>query len=415
MFRLWALTIGVGLALSPIHNKWLTDLFTTGRGEVAFFLPAFGTAIWLMASLWIVVDYWEDIKKIGWGDRRIVIPLIIIAVAIGLSGITAGSLGAKLAPLFMAFSMFCLYAASRMLGRDMFLPVAIGAAIALLGVIAWSFKDPGIRTGGYVFEQNYDILVGYCLIGLAMFLGRWRPWLAGLALVAMFLSGSPEAVLAVAIVGVAALIRRDWSRTLTVAAGVTVIVAAIYLGLGYGRTLYLYTVQIISNRPELLPGQSVYNPGEQLYADHTTLEKRWLLIVDAVKDLKPLGEGYNVSAFHPRIVHNVPMIIVQQLGWPGIAAAAAWLWVSIYCLVTTRWKYVWILILGLSVFDHYVWTQIGPWWWAIVGITTTETIRNDYIFRKQPELATQDHMELATQNHMELTTQNHMELATQNH
>ena len=100
--RVWSIVIGSGLALSPIHNQHLTDWMTNAEGEVMFFLPAFGTALWLIGSLGFVVWNWECLN---WGSKYITIPLGIIVIAMGVSGIGADSLGGKFAPALMGVSI----------------------------------------------------------------------------------------------------------------------------------------------------------------------------------------------------------------------------------------------------------------------------------------------------------------------
>ena len=109
---------------------------------------------------------------------------------------------------------------------------------------------------------------------------------------------------------------------------------------------------------------------------------RWEVIKEAMSNIKPLGDGFIVTEFASGTVHNVPLIIIQQLGWAGIIAALAWLWVSIWCLVKSRLKYAWALILALCVFDHFIWTQFAPLWWMVVGISTIPgIIKTDLLFR----------------------------------
>jgi hypothetical protein len=75
-------------------------------------------------------------------------------------------------------------------------------------------------------------------------------------------------------------------------------------------------------------------------------------------------------------------VLVQQLGWPGVLAGMAWLWVSIWCLVKTKWKYLFALIFALSVFDHFIWTQLNSIWWLAVGVSTAPAnIKSDLLFR----------------------------------
>jgi hypothetical protein len=118
--------------------------------------------------------------------------------------------------------------------------------------------------------------------------------------------------------------------------------------------------------------------------DSYGMGQRIRIIREAAENFKPFGDGYMVTEFKHNTVHNVPLIIIQQLGIPGIIAALAWLWISFYCLFKTKYKYVWIIILALSVFDHYIWTQLTPWWWVAIGITTVNN-GNDLIFKTTKE------------------------------
>jgi len=417
--RVWALLIGFGIALSPIHNQWLTELVIED-GEVGFFLPAFGTAIWLIATLCFVFVYdnwykvngkWRfDWRNIDLGNRQIYIPLLVVVVAIGLSGITADSWGGKVAPLLAGVSLFSLYLVARKLGKDVLLPLAIGSAIASLGVIIHGFIYRGEVTGGFLFGGNYDIVVGYVLLSGAFFIHRYQWLLAGLALVAMFFTGSPEAILPCVAVVAVMLWRKDWGKRAVIAITPTIIIALLWFGLGYGQELYTYTWQIvrgeetmvspltseIETATEVIPeteGVAVAIPETETTVVPAvdaeapilvgTVHYRLQVIGDAMTNLKPFGVGYILTDFsRVKNVHNVPLVLVQQLGWAGILAAGAWLWITVYCLVKTKWKYAWVLILALSVFDHYIFTQLAPLWWCLIGVSTTSEIKSDLIFRE---------------------------------
>ena len=274
--------------------------------------------------------------------------------------------------ILFQISLFVLYLVAHQLGKDIFLPLAVGAGIASLGVIAYSAINPSTVSGGFVFEHNYDILAGYVLLGSALFLHRYQWLLSALALIAIFLSGSPEGLFAVGVLAIVVLLRRDWSVKLGIVAGSLAIIALLYFGLGYGQRLYNYTMQVATDEPTVSS------------ADTSALGYRLLVIKESMQSISLLGDGYNLTNFGKEAnVHNVPLVIVQQLGWPGVLAGLAWLWVTIWCLVKTRLKYVWALVLALSVFDHFIWTQLAPWWWAIAGVATSGSIKSDYIFRKE--------------------------------
>ncbi len=381
--------MGAGLALSPIHNQWLTQLFTNSKGETLFFLPAFGYLLLIMGSGLFLLNNWQLVKQVGWGDNRVIACLLLIVLGISLSGLVYDGWQDKLAPMGMGLALFSLYLTGRVLGKEVFLPLAIGSVIASLGVIAHALLYTGVITGGFVFENNYDIMVGYILLGAALFIHRWQWLVAGLSVIAVLLSGSPEGIFAIAVIGIAVLIRRDWDKRLVVITSLVIILAIAGLAVG----LYSYAIGTAVGK-EIPPygyteskGVSPYEYAENGDAssesnDVNAIEYRIEVIFDALSNIKPLGEGYNLTDFsRSRNVHNVPLVLVQQLGYLGILAGLAWLWISLWCLAKTKWKYVWVLILALSVFDHFIWTQLAPYWWVIIGASTASSIKTDLVFR----------------------------------
>ncbi len=385
--RAWAYVIGAGVALSPIHNQYLTQLASNANGETLFFLPAFGYLLLIMGAGLFLLNNWQRVKEAGWGDKRVVGCLLFIVLAISASGAVYTGLQDRFAPMGMGLALFALYLCGRVLGKDMFLPLAVGAVIASLGVIARQIVYPGVITGGFVFEDNYDIVVGYVLLGAALWIHKWQWILAGLAMVAILLTGSPEGIFAIGVVGVAVLARRDWGRKLAVVLALVAIILIIGLVSGYGQTLYRYSGKVVTGQVAS-PYDQVASPYDQVaspYDDEgvNAIHYRLQVIKNAMSNIKPLGEGYNLTDFSRSAnVHNVPLVLVQQLGWPGILAALAWLWVSIWCLVKTRWKYAWVAILALSVWDHFIWSQLGVVYWMLVGVSTTpDNIKSDLMFR----------------------------------
>ena len=78
-------------------------------------------------------------------------------------------------------------------------------------------------------------------------------------------------------------------------------------------------------------------------------------------------------------------VLVELSPLIGIAGALAWLWVTLFCLIKTKWKYAWSGVIILSVFDHFIWTQVAPWWWVLVGVSSVSAIKSDLIFRRVNE------------------------------
>lgn len=353
----WAYAISTGAALSPIHNVWLTNL-TSVNDEPYLFIPQVGFYLITLGSMFYVLRNWEDIKDEGFGNSWLVWALLLIIFAIGLSGVNYT--GVKIAaPLLTGVMWAALYLSSRRLGPQIFKPLAIGAAVASVGVIISAIIHPGELTGGLLFEYNYDIVVGYILLGAVLYSGRYRFPLIALSVTAIFLTGSPEGVFALFVLLVVVIIRKDIGRRVLYATVPLVIIAALWLGLGFGQNLYSYAFDITRGNDEVI------TKGEN---SGTALGYRLSVIGNEMAEIEPLGIGYTLTEFKTNTVHNVPLIIVQQLGWPGIIASLCWLAVGIAGWRIKRWRYAWSLVFGLVVFDHFIWTQLAPYWWMLVGV-----------------------------------------------
>jgi hypothetical protein len=366
-----AYLIGTGIALSPIHNLWLTSLFTS-NGQVNIFLPSIGLALWFIGSLLFLTWNWQQVKTTGIGPKLIWIPLAVIVLCLGISGsVTGDSLQDKIAPFFMGCGLFSLYLASRVLGLRIFYPIAIGCAVASFGVFISAILNPGNLTGGLLFEYNYDVVVGYVLLGAACFIHKARIQLSILAVTAIMLTGSPEGIFAIVAIGICLFIRRDWNKKLlfVVCFGIVLLIALSFTG------LFNYSKSIINN--EINIAQS----SEEEFGDRSAIGYRLWIIEKEMRDIQPFGKGYSITDFTHNPVHNVPLIIVQQLGYPGIIAGIAWLFVCFYCLVKTKWKYAWTLVIALCFFDHFMWTQLAPMIWVIAGVSSTSQDK-DYIFKE---------------------------------
>ena len=375
--RKWAYAIGTGIALTPIHNLWLTNLLTNGKGEVTLFLPSLGFALWIVLSLMYITFRWkrEDTWKMWLGDWRIFVPLLTIVLFMGISGlITGDSIGDKFSPLFLGLSLFAVYVVSRKLGAAIFrtlIPFGIlGAVISIvIGIV-----NPGVPDGGLI--TNYAASVGFLIFGAVVNQGKWQWLLASIALVGVFFVGNLEGAFIVIILGATVLVRRDFSKRLFVVSGILIGIVMLWASLGYLASLYTG-----NNNLSAVP--TIINNGATSATLNELTTDRWGVILDSLKHINFFGHGFTLSVGTSVIgestVHNIPLIIVHQI---GPVAGLAWLFVAIWCLRKTKWKYAWVAVLAMCVFDHYLWTQWAPAFWCLVGVSTASTIDNDYIFRK---------------------------------
>jgi O-antigen ligase len=97
-----------------------------------------------------------------------------------------------------------------------------------------------------------------------------------------------------------------------------------------------------------------------------------------IRPIQPFGYGYNLTNFYHGIPHNIILIIIEQIGLVGLAA---WLVATAYCIKVSRRWYLWGTFLALGVVDHYSWTQIAPWYFAMVGISEAHRQKSANIFK----------------------------------
>lgn len=358
----WAILLGVGLALSP-----------TLSGVAVIELVALGAGF-------LVYSNWDRVKQIGLGNRVTVTCLLVVLVAIALSGIPMQPFSHKFGPALVAVCLFAVYLAGRIVGKDIFWLLGIGVAVTCAGVLVYATVNPGETSGGYIFNTHFDLFVGYVVLGTVIFFyTKYRWLLASAVLVALLLSGVPEAILPIGALALVVVIRRDWNRKLLYVGGVLVVIAAVLLVSGAGKDLYTYAWQSASNT------HTVVNPkdrdGNIVEGTYSPIGWRWTVIENAIQDIEPLGSGYNATNFTDDMVHNVPLVVVQQTGYFGILAALAWLVMCFYGLVKTKWKYAWVAILVLGVFDHFIWTQLQFIVFAVAGASAV-AVNSDLLFRR---------------------------------
>ncbi len=352
--------------------------------------------------------------EITLGPRWVWIPLLVIIASIAASSIAEVVSGAVtftegLAPIAFAAYMFGIYLVARILKEDLFAPFAVAVVIEAVSIVVDGLMTPGMRNGGIVGPTNYDMASGFLILGVLFSAVKRQWWLLLIALAGLAFAGAEEAMVAGAILGAVWLVRRDFGKKLVFIAGVVVLGAVVMFATGLGGQLYATAQTRVSELVTFVqggePDHSLTNPAgdEVTYPrDFIVLQdgNDWLIHYDAeweetldnifwwryiqyknaAKDFSWVGNGYMVTEFDLMTVHNVPGVIVQQV---GPVAGVAWLFLMIACLVKTRWRYAFVAVLALSLFDHFVWTQIASWWWALVGVATVTLDRSDLIFKRR--------------------------------
>jgi len=360
MRRLPPYLIGTGLILFVVNqpNQPLMNVMLISN---------LGLLLIYLGIMWSISKI-KNIRELTLGSRWVYIPLLIIVASIIISSLMSGASN-KFALALFAPTLFALYVLGRYYGEVIFKPFLYGVIIVSTSLVIGGIINPGIKQGGLISPTNYDMATGFLVFGaLVCVWKKQRWWITTIALVGLFFTGAEEAMFAVAVVCLTILIRRDWSKRLLLPIAVVLLCLVIATPLGVIGKLY----ESVSGRVEDA------TEGNWLQATGYRLTGNWML-----SDLEPFGTGYYVSwddDYIGKIPHNVPLIIVEQI---GIAGALAWCVVAGYCLIKTKWKYAWIGLLSLCVFDHFIWSMCAPWFWVLAGVSTASDIKNDYIFKNE--------------------------------
>ena len=367
-----SITMGVGLVLFTAHN-----IDQPGLNLIS--LPAIGTLLVIFAT-------WFAYLRGQWtlGDKRIWIPLAVISVSIVVAGAMEWNYHG-VGTALMGLLLFAVYLASRWLGQDIFKVFTVAVIVECAIVIYQGVAHSGIRAGG-IYGGAVDLDFGNYTMALRLLVFGFlasthirpgRRWLLLIpVIVALYFTGAEEALLVGIILGVAVFVRRDIGWRMLVVPVSLLLLLAITLPFSIPQDLY----GKFQTRVDAIEQSVTVEQEEVMVADngYTNLYDslnfasghRLEIYKRVIENIKPFGHGYYVTEFgglEKRTAHNVPLIIVDQV---GPLAAVAWLWVTVFMAIKTRWKYLFIGIFAMSILDHALWTQAAPWWWAAVGIAS---------------------------------------------
>jgi hypothetical protein len=335
------------------------------------FCPYVGMIISIPVIGYVLYKYKS---RITFGSKWVVIPLLIILVSIIASH--------NWIAIFIAFYYFGIYLVARIFGKDMFTPFLWGIGIYAVYLIVCTILFYGVLNPSIV---NYH-LGGELLVFGAIVCRVKKQWLLLTVVgIGLFFDASEIAWFAMILVLIVMIVRKDFDKKMFIPIGVTIFVAVIgifpfnYTKLYYGRALNSVSVaitntEVVSNI-DLPPirGSGFLN---------IITDDRYYIMQEQIPKFSILGTGYqmypqNYTLNEP--IHLVPLIIVQQVGY---AAAIAWLIVTIVVFRKTKYKYAFVAIFGICLFDHSIWTELACWWFMLLGIATLPNQTNDYFNKK---------------------------------
>ncbi len=385
--RVAAWIVGISLVLFVAHIR-LPDVIM----QVAF-LPwiGFGGLILTICSV-----LGRKGEKIELGEKKVWIPLAIIAVSIALSGVEAVlehriSINEGISAASIGAFLFGVYLVSRKLGESIFKPMMFVVVIESVSIILWGMFHNWQPNGGLISPPNYDIATGLLVFCVLVSPVKHQWWLSGIAIIGLLFSGSAEAIIAIVILFVAIIIRRDWSWRLAVVGATVATVIIMVTFTGVINKIQVPTVTRLRLAVDILQGKDtsqlmLSDEGvwidPSVYQPSSTLDRITGLRFSHSKltmPIKPFGYGINLTKFYWGIPHNLILIVIEQV---GILAAMSLLFIVSLQLKEKRMIYAWVGILALGLTDHYLFTQASPWVWSLAGVSSVGNIKSDLIFRR---------------------------------
>lgn len=261
--------------------------------------------------------------------------------------------------LLLAVVFGLLYLLGKDLGKVMLwsLPLlAVATSVTLVATL-----------GGYYLCGISHVCAFVMVMGALVTPAKYRWLVLAAILPGLAFSKSEEGLLALGIIAVVMLLRKDWSIKVTASMLAGSIVLLIVVATGYMDNLF----------PNL--------GTDRLSNIDLALHGRWTYYTEGVQNFIWYGAGWVYSTLcldNPWeqccVIHNVPFLISTQLGVP---AGLAWLGLMLCALWKTPYKYLFAVILGVAMIDHMFWTFLMVMPWLLIGVAANES-EKDYIFKE---------------------------------
>ncbi len=362
--KIFGMVMSLGLVLMPVNNWYL------GR-ECGINYYYIGVSLILFGGIFLLSLNTEIFKKINWW---IFAPVLVIALFITLRVLLGYD---KPFNIVLAISFIIMYLVCRNYGKMVTLLLPFVVIIQAVSVIIQSFIAPpesyyflsGIITTPGMSEfrpdavANYNLAIAYMAYGFILSDKKWQPYVLMFVLPAVVFVGSIEGIYIMGFILVVMLIRRDWDKRLWIAMGLGAIAIIYFFVWGNGIELWDRTLNVVN---------------ATVAGDISRGELNWRLqsYIKCFNEFNFLGNGYEQIVKPLVTVHNVPLVIVNQIGF---VPAMAWLFCLVYSFRHSRRIYLWSAIIVMCLFDHWVWTTMAMYFWVALGLSDTKI--NDRVYK----------------------------------
>jgi hypothetical protein len=361
-------SIGLGMIFFVWHNTsqpFIDIIFIPHLGMMMIFAGIVFTMIKTPFSvLFARRDKWLD---------PVLIILCTCIIASGIQGYIESRL--TLTEMYSAIAIGLMligcYYTCRYLGDSVFKPMAVAVIVESISIVVYGATHGWKPNGGLLSFTNYDIAIGLLFFGLLTTNEKWQKWLVPFVVLGVYFSGAAEGLFVAVVLGLVwfaknyvftsrVITRRDWITIGATAAIFAVIVPFTYEPI-WSRNLGERVVALIqafgsSNPDPLLDFATGY---------------RWMGNWHLTMPIKLFGYGININHFYVGIPHNIVLIIIEQCGF---IALVAWftIWLILIKKFSWHYRWAWIGMLLMGVFDHFIWTEACIWFWCLAGATVAQ-------------------------------------------
>lgn len=289
----------------------------------------------------------------------IIVGIIILRILIFPEGQANYSLG------FVSL-LIMSYLAARICGKDILWVIGPTVIMLCLAVIIYT----GLNWSTWAITYNYNLVAAIMILGTIICPWRQKWLLVTLVLPSIFLTGASIGIIAIGVIVIIMILQKDWNRKALVPLALLGLLVIGAVSTGFAQAAYERTHKIVT---------------EPTNGEEFTLGGRVEGYKFALQEFTLLGHGYAPQRIvQPtsdiRSIHNTPLRIFYEL---GPLAMGAWLFIMLFGLVRTRWKYVFGVILVLGMFDHMMWTWLAPFTFIILGVSTMDDNGKSYLFRRE--------------------------------
>ncbi|MFC1924401.1 hypothetical protein ACFLXA_03430 [Chloroflexota bacterium] len=351
-------------------RTWLSDkklvlgyvfgicLFASGLHHSEFIWA--GVALVISISL-IMLLFAIRNKSINIGKKEVWIPLLVIVASILIA---PGQTDSKIFGVFI----IPIYLAGIHLGDRAFKPMAILTCVGAVSVIVFGFTSDWERLGGiynsHAVSGARNIATGMIVMGIVVS-PQW--WVTCIGTAGLAATGAEEALFVGGCLILLGLITRNWRRVLPVIL-IICLGLAIVTPLGITAKIYSKADMRIDAAIDIVTGDiSEENLNIATHDRYGTIVKTFRMY-----GFRFFGTGYNPYNVSYYSLHNVPLRVLFEIGF---LAAIAWLWLLGYKILKLKGplRTVWIAVGLMSIFDHFMWTSLGIWFWYLLGVPEYET------------------------------------------